>query len=147
MTRSQRIKKIVSLSENKERIAAREFAAAQKMLNEYKDRLAQLESYRLEYAEHLKPGGAAQTIKTIRERQAFISQIDEGIRLLKKQISIQEGMNSRERDKWLKEKQQLDTMENIFQRFHKTEQQVLALREQNQLDELSLRNVKSTRSS
>ncbi len=142
MTRSQRIKKIVSLSENKERIAAREFATTQKILNDYKDRLNQLESYRLEYAEYLKPGGEAQSIKVVRERQAFILQIDEGIRLLKNQISIQEGMNCRERDKWLREKQQLDTMENIFQRFHKTEQHVLELREQNHLDELSLRNVK-----
>lgn len=141
MTRSQRIKKIVGLSENKERAAAREFAAAQKILNDYKDRLNQLESYRQEYAEHLKPGGEAQSIKMIRERQAFILQIDEGIRLLKNQISIQEGMNCRERDKWLREKQQLDTMENIFQRFHKTEQQIVALREQNQLDELSLRKT------
>ncbi len=142
MTRSQRIKKIVSLSENKERIAAREFAAAQKILNDYKDRLNQLESYRQEYAGYLKPGGAAQSIKSVRERQAFILQIDEGIRLLKIQINIQEGMNAHERDKWLREKQQLDTMENIFQRFHKTEQHVLALREQNHLDELSLRNIK-----
>ena len=141
MTRSQRIKKIVSLSENKERKAAKEFAAAQKTLNEYKDRLKQLENYRQEYAVSLKPGGAAQSIKLIRERQAFILQIDEGIRLLKNQISMQEGMSSRERDNWLKEKQQLDTMENIYQRFYKTEQQVLALREQNQLDELSLRTT------
>jgi flagellar export protein FliJ len=142
MTRSQRIKKIVSLSENKERAAAREFVAAQKVLNDYKDRLHQLESYREEYTDHMKPGGAAQTVTVIRERQAFIMQIDEGIRLLKSQIEIQERMNTRERDKWLKEKQQLDTMENIFQRFHKAEQHIMELREQNQLDELSQRQVK-----
>ncbi len=145
MTRSQRIKKIVRLSENKERTAAREFAAAQKVLNDYKDQLHQLEKFRLEYTQHLKPGGGVQSISVIRERQAFISQIDEGIRLLKNQINIQEGMNCRERDKWLKEKQQLDTMENIFQRFHKTEQQILSLREQNQLDDLGVRNLKNAK--
>ncbi len=141
MTRSQRIKKIVNLSENKERAAARELAAAQKILNDYKDRLNQLENYRQEYTEDLKPGGKAQSVKIIRERQAFISQIDEGIRLLKEQIGIQETMNSRERDNWIKEKRQLDTMENIFDRFYKTEQQIVALREQNHLDELSLRQT------
>jgi flagellar export protein FliJ len=141
MTRSQRIKKIVNLSENKERTAAREFAAVQKILSEYKTRLTQLENYRQEYTDYLKPGGAAQSINVIRERQAFIVQIDEGIRLLKDQISMQETMNSRERDKWLSEKQQLDTMENIFQRFHKTEKQIVALREQNNLDELSQRKT------
>jgi len=113
----------------------------QKVLNDFKERLNQLENYRQEYAEYLKPGGEALSIKIIRERQAFILQIDEGIRLLKHQISMQEGMSSRERDKWLKEKQQLESMENIYQRFYKTEQQVLALREQNQLDELSHRTT------
>ena len=142
MTRSQRIKKIVSLSENKERKAAQVFAAVQKILNDYKTRLIQLESYRQEYSDHLKPGGGAQSVTLIRERQAFILQIDEGIRLLKNQIEIQETMNNSERNNWLKEKQHLDTMENIFERFHKAEQQVLALREQNQLDELSQRCIK-----
>lgn len=139
MTRSQRIKKIVHISENKERAAARDFAATQKVLSDYKDKLNQLESYRLEYTALMKPGGAAQTVSMIRERQAFILQLDEGIRMIKEQIRIQETMNSRERDKWLKEKQQLDTMENIFQRCYKTEQKIIAMREQHQLDELSQR--------
>jgi flagellar export protein FliJ len=141
MTRSQRIKTIVRLSENKERTAAREFAVAQKTLNDYKERLNQLQNYRNEYLNYLKPGGQRQSIKVIREHQAFILQIDEGLRLLTEQINIQEAMNYRERDKWLKEKQQLDTMENIFERFSKTERQVAALREQNQLDELSQRQT------
>ena len=139
MTRSQRIKTIVRLSENKERIAAREFAAAQKILNDYKDRLNQLQNYRQEYLVYLKPGSQAQSIKVIRERQAFILQIDEGIRLLNEQIKIQENMNCQERDNWLKEKQQLDTMENIFERFSKAEKQIVAMREQHQLDEHSQR--------
>ena len=141
MTRSQRIKKIVNLAENKERAAARDFAATQKVLSDYKEKLKQLESYRLEYTSLMKPGGAAQTVSMIRERQAFIGQLDEGIRMIKEQIKIQETMNSHERDKWLKEKQQLDTMENIFQRCQKTEQKIIALREQHQLDELSLRQT------
>lgn len=139
MTRSQRIKKIVHLSENKERAAARNFAATQKILSDYKNKLKQLESYRLEYTALMKPGGATQTVSMIRERQAFIMQLDEGIKMIKEQIKIQETMNSRERDKWLKQKQQLDTMENIFQRCRKTEQKIIALREQHQLDELSQR--------
>lgn len=141
MTRSQRIKKIVRLSENKERSAAREFVAAQKILNDYKNRLVQLQEYRQEYMEHLKPGTQAQSIAAIREQQAFILQIDEGIKLLRQQIRMQEAMNSQERDKWLKEKQQLDTMENIFERIHKTEQQIIELREQNQMDENSIRQA------
>jgi len=140
MTRSQRLKKIVNLTENKERAAAREFAAVQKVLSDYKDKLKQLESYRLEYTALMKPGGTAQSVTMIRERQAFILQLDEGIRMIKNQIQVQETMNNCEREKWLKEKQQLDTMENIFQRCYKTEQTIMLLREQHQLDELSQRS-------
>jgi len=141
MTRSQRIKTIVRLSERKERTAAREFAEVQRTLNDYKERLNQLQNYRNEYLGYLKPHGQRQSIKGMREHQAFILQINEGIRVLTEQITMQEAMNFRERDKWLKEKQQLDTMENIFERFSKTERQVAALREQNQLDELSQRQT------
>ena len=139
MTRSQRIKQIVKLSENKERKAALEFANSQKVLNEYKARLQQLEDYRQEYLGYLKPGGELLSIKTIKERQAFICQIDEGIRMLKQQIDIHQLMNVNERDKWLKQKQQLDTMENIFERIHKAEKHIVEIREQIQLDEHSQR--------
>lgn len=143
MTRSQRIKKIVKLTENRERTAAREFASAQKTLQDFKERLQQLCAYRQEYLDYLKPNGETHSIRDIRQRQAFVLQIDEGVRMLKEQIKLQESMNTRERDKWLKEKQQLDTMENIFERFYKAEQQVVALREQHQLDELSHRQPRS----
>lgn len=143
MTRSQRIKKIVKLTESKERIAAREFAAAQKSLKAFKERLEKLYEYRNEYLDYLKPGEKIHSIKDIQQRQAFVLQIDEGVRMLKEQIKLQESMNSREREKWLKEKQQLDTMENIFERFHKAEQQIIILREQHQLDELSQRSSRN----
>ena len=142
MTRSQRIKTIVRLSENRERTAAREFAAAQKILKDYKDRLSQLQNYREEYLGYMKPDGQKQSIKSIRERQAFILQIDEGIRMLKEQIRIQERMNNHERDKWLSQKQQLDTMVNIFERFNCAERQILELREQHCLDEISQRQTR-----
>ncbi len=143
MTRSKRIKTIVRLSENKERRAAREFVAAQKVLNDYKNQLVQLQSYREEYLVLMKPNGQRQSIKTMREQQAFIVQIDEGIRMLKEQINVQEKMNMNERDKWLKQKQQLDTMNNIFERFRNAERQLFELREQHTMDEISQRNVGS----
>ena len=141
MTRSKRIKTIVRLSENKERTAAREFAAVQKVLNNYKKRLSQLQEYREEYLQYMKPDGQKQSIKSIREKQAFILQIDEGIRLLTEQIQMQQQMNNQERDKWLKQKQQLDTMVNIHDRFDKAEKQIAELREQHNLEEITQRRA------
>ena len=141
MKRSQRIKTIVRVSENKERTAARQFAAVQKTLADFKERLSQLQSYREEYMGYLKPNGQKLTIKSIREQQAFILQIDEGIRMLTEQIQTQEKMNNHERDKWLRQKQQLDTMMKIFERFNNTEKQIVELREQHCLDEISQRQT------
>ncbi|MEM6999051.1 MAG: hypothetical protein AAF419_04355, partial [Pseudomonadota bacterium] len=66
MTRSERIKKIINLSENKERIAAREFIATQKVLTEYKERLKQLKQYRQEYTIYMKPVAHESSIQIVR---------------------------------------------------------------------------------
>ena len=68
-------------------------------------------------------------------------QIDEGIRLLTEQIQMQQQMNNQERDKWLKQKQQLDTMVNIHDRFDKAEKQIAELREQHNLEEITQRRA------
>ncbi len=137
MTRSQRIKSIVKLKQNRERHAAKEFAATQSALASIRQRLQQMLGYRQEYLQMFGTRQEKISIKQMREQQAFILQLDEGIRMLNEQIRIQEKMNNQERQNWLNQKQQLDTMQNIFERCVQTEQQLQLLREQNSLDDLS----------
>ena len=134
MTRSQRIKTIVKLKHNRERHAAKGFAATQLALANIRQRLQQMLSYKQEYLQMFVPEQQKISIKQMREQQAFILQIDEGIRMLNEQIRIQEKMSNQERQNWLNQKQQLDTMQNIFER---CQQRLQALREQNSLDDLS----------
>ena len=141
MTRSQRIKKLVKLKENNERIAARGFAASQKILDEYYQRLKQMLEYRQEYLGFMKMSTTTVSITSLRERQGFILQIDEAIKILKQEIENIRNMNDRERENWVQHKQQLDVMENIFERTRLIEKNQFAQREQRQLDEQSQRVV------
>lgn len=137
MTRSKRIQTIVKLKQHKERDAARQLAAAQSTLAGIHQRLQQMLTYKEEYLQLFKPKDRALSVNMLREQQAFILQIDQGIKLLREQLRIQEKMNEQERQNWLSQKQQLDTMQNIYESCHQAEQQLAELRAQHGLDELA----------
>lgn len=141
MTRSKRVQTIVKLNQHKERIAARQLADAQSSLDTIKERLQQMLIYRDEYTELLKENNKSVAMNVLRERQAFILQMDQGINMLREQLSIQEQMSEQERQHWLKQKTQLDTMQSIYERCLAAEVQLRALRSQQQLDELATRNA------
>lgn len=144
MTRSQRIKTIVKLKNHRERHAARSFAASQLTLANIRKRIQQLLEYREEYLQFFQSDGKKLSIKSIRDQQAFILQLDQGIAMLRQQLRIQEKMNDRERQNWIQQKQQLDTMQNIHDRCFQAEQQLRELRTQHTLDELATNRASRT---
>ncbi len=137
MTRSQRISKIAGLSRNKERQAARHLANAQDALKSIKDKLDLMLNYRQEYMDLLQPNGKKVNVRQVQERQAFILQMDEGISLLKKQLTMQQQMTEQECKKWLQAKHYIETMDTISERFASAERRISELRQQHELDELS----------
>lgn len=137
MTRSQRIKTIVKLKNHNERTAARQFAASQVTLENIRQRILQLLEYREEYLQFFTSSVKKLSIQSVRDQQAFILQLDQGITMLQQQLRIQEKMNETERQNWIQQKQQLDTMQNIHDRCRQAEQQLLELRTQHALDELA----------
>lgn len=136
MTRSQRIQTIVKLKNHRERHAARSFTASQLTLVNIRQRIQLLFGYRDEYLQFFKSGDKKLSINSIRDQQAFILQLDQGIAMLRQQLRIQEKMTERERQNWIQQKQQLDTMQNIHDRCLHAEQQLRELRTQHTLDEL-----------
>lgn len=138
MTRSQRVQTIVKLNQHKERMAALKLADTQSSLYELKQRLRQMLSYREEYIQIFKVSEQCHSINTLRERQAFVLQLDQGIEILCEQVRIQEQMNEQERQSWIEQKQQLDTMQSIYKRCLSAEQQLQTLRSQQELDEIAI---------
>ena len=141
MTRSQRVKTIVKLKEHNERLAARRLIDSQSSLDSIKQRLEQMLKYREEYARLLKVSNQSHAMNLLRDRQAFILQMNQGINMLREQISIQEKMNKQERQNWIKEKQQLDTMQSIYENCLSVEQKLEVLRSQQQIDELAINSA------
>ena len=141
MTRSQRVKTIVKLKEHNERLAARRLIDSQSSLDSIKQRLEQMLKYREEYARLLKASNQSHAMNLLRDRQAFILQMNQGINMLREQVSIQEKMNKQERQNWIKEKQQLDTMQSIYENCLSVEQKLEVLRSQQQIDELAINSA------
>ena len=141
MIRSQRVKTIVKLKEHNERIAARRLIDSQSSLDSIKQRLEQMLKYREEYARLLKASNQSHAMNLLRDRQAFILQMNQGINMLREQVSIQEKMNKQERQNWIKEKQQLDTMQSIYENCLSVEQKLEVLRSQQQIDELAINSA------
>ena len=141
MTRSQRVKTIVKLKEHNERLAARRLIDSQSSLDSIKQRLEQMLKYREEYARLLKASNQSHAMNLLRDRQAFILQMNQGINMLREQVSIQEKMNKQERQNWIKEKQQLDTMQSIYENCLSVEQKLEVLRSHQQIDELAINSA------
>jgi len=137
MMRSQRVKTLVKLKNHNERTAARQFAASQLSLENIRQRIQQLIAYRDEYMQFFSSGERKVSIQAVRDQQAFILQIEQGITMLHQQLRVQEKMNEKERQNWIRQKQQLDTMQNIHDRCQQAEQQLAELRTQHALDELA----------
>lgn len=76
MTKSQRLKPIIKLSDNRQQDAARAVAASKRILEERQNRLADLECYRDEYAARFKAMGAGgMAVSQIHEYRAFLANL------------------------------------------------------------------------
>ncbi len=137
MTRSRRLQTIVKLRNHGERNAARSFANSQLTLQNIRQRVQQLLDYKAEYCQLFSRVQTKLSIQTMRDQQAFILQLDQGIKMLQQQLHAQEQMNEQERQNWIQQKQQLDTMQNIYERCATAEQMLQDLRSQHALDELA----------
>lgn len=130
------MQKIFNLAKAEERRVAGEMGRVQRSLNAEISRLQELESYRQNYTEQFRSGG---TISASRwqDYQNFLERIDKAVDGQKKQI-----MNGREtrdvhRRRWMLEKQKLDSLERVVDRFRRAEAQETDRQSQKDIDELS----------
>jgi flagellar FliJ protein len=79
MTRSERIQPIKSLADEREREAGRTLSRAQAALEAAEKQLAELSSYRAEYAAR-QPDGGALDVARLQNLQAFLGRLEDAIR-------------------------------------------------------------------
>lgn len=89
MTKSQRLKPIIKLSDNRRQDAAKAVAVSRSVLDERQSRLADLSRYRDEYVSRLKNIGVGGiSASRIREYRVFLANLDGAIAHQEKLVSM-----------------------------------------------------------
>jgi len=141
MTKSERLRPIVRISETREQQAAKELAAAMQRLQQAEARLAELEGYRNEY-EKTFHGGARQGIgaEKLRDYRNFVAQLNLAIGQQGKKVSEAAAACEQARRAWLQTRTRTQSLDKVVENHRRAEIRGEACREQRELDERMQRN-------
>lgn len=143
MARSKRLKPILRLAERKEINAAHTMAEARRRLHYYEEKLAELRSYRTDYGISVsKEGGSTMSVTQLREYQAFIHQLNEGIAMLAEKIEGQRQLKQRDENLWITAKKNTDVLDKLIIKLKWMERKFTVNREADEIDERSSRNFR-----
>ena len=87
MTRAQRIKRIAQLAETDKQVATQTLSASRRARDENALRLEEFQSYRHEYLQALREGGATLSAARVREIRRFIDQLELTINVLRRDLA------------------------------------------------------------
>ncbi len=143
MTRSERFKPVVGVSASREQEAAKAFADQQRVLEQERHRLADLEKFRQEYWRDFERRGA-DGISGVRLRQwqLFMANLDQAIAHQLKVIAAAERQSEQKRQLWLEARSRRKAVDKVVERYRSEEQKAEAKREQKQQDDLAQRKGK-----
>lgn len=135
MTRSQRLSPVLKLALTRKRNAAVVAAKAAKLLRDYELKLAELKSYRAEYAMLDNADGQVVNASLLQERQKFMLQLDEGIDILKNKVKGQQQVMDVDKQQWLDAHKHNDAIDKLMGRLRSLEQNLRETRENDALDD------------
>ena len=142
MTRLRRLEPILRLTEERERAAARAFAAARARQTEEERRLQLLRDYQTEYRERFRQSGAGGvTPRQLAEHRAFLDRLDLGLRQQQELLAKACAQCAAAQESWWAAIRQRDRLAVMRARLHREAQQISERREQRESDERAGRMV------
>jgi flagellar FliJ protein len=136
MMRLRRLEPILRLTEERERAAARAFAAARARQTEEERRLQLLRDYHAEYRERFRQSGAGGvTPRQLAEYRAFLERLDLGLRQQQEMLAKACVQCAAAQEGWWAAIRQRDRLAVMHARLHREAQQVAERREQRECDE------------
>lgn len=134
----EQLKMVFRLEQEKEDKLAREFQQAQQNLEENKQKMAGIESYRMDYLRQMQQkGNEGVTIDSYGHFQGFISKLEEAIKQQSTVISTAFQVVAQRRGLWLEQQRKRKAVEMLIDK-HYAEQRVKADKaEQALLDEVA----------
>jgi flagellar FliJ protein len=148
MTRSERLRPVLSVAEEQDRTAARALAQCRRRLQQQEARLAELEQYQADYAQRFRQGaGDGLGAARLSDYRAFLERLGEALRQQQALIeSIRAECAGLER-RWAAARARLDALGRVSARYHRQELMVRARREQAETDERAARGMTGRRHS
>ncbi len=140
MTKSERVKPIVKVAQNREREAARVFADSQRIFQEREQRLMEVRRYREEYLENYQARGrsgmSAQQMRTYRN---FLHKLDTAIQQQEHLVQDAQSALAQQKARWMEKHVRTQALDNMRTRYVTQEQREVQRLEQKESDERGLR--------
>lgn len=140
MKRSKRMEPVHRLANESATELAHAYAARREVLDQERERLAQLGGFRREYEQKLAvSAGRGIDACRLRDYNAFLARIDEAIGHQQQSLArLQADVDGLQRT-WLEQRGNARALEQLLVRYHREEQRADAARDQRLHDELAQR--------
>lgn len=142
MTKSQRVKPVIKVAKNRENEAARVLADGQRIVQERRQRLAELRSYREEYRnKYRKQGSDGMNAQQLRTFRNFLAKLDQAVEQQEQQVQAAQRDLEQKKSQWLEKHFRTQALDNVRNRYLTQEQRQEQRAEQKDTDERSQKKM------
>jgi flagellar FliJ protein len=139
MTRSDRMQPIKDLADRSERDAGAVVAAARRVLEEREAQLAQLRTYREDYARRAAHEGAADAVR-LQNYHAFLARLGDAVRQQEEFVALARQDLERKTALWQERRVEAASLGKVVDRLATAEQRAADRRDQRDTDERAMRS-------
>lgn len=140
MTKSDRLKPVIKIAENREHAAAKVLGEAQKSVQQRKKRLDELTSYRSDYCARFNTAqNSARPVAIIANFRVFLSRLDDAIVQQQKLLEASLRDLEQKKQRWLAERTKTMALDKVTIRLRTQERQQSERKEQKETDERAQR--------
>lgn len=140
VARSKRLQPIQKIAENREDAAAKEMGKARTQVNELETRLAELITFREEYARNfITAGEQGMGVSRMMEYQGFINRIDQAIAYQRSSIEQAKMVYENRKKIWGQLHGRVLAMDKLAARYRQQERMLADKRDQKETDERAQR--------
>ncbi len=139
MKRSKRMQSVANIAKNKERDAARMLGQKRQQLEQQRQRLDELVSYREEYARKFESQGVnGLDARRLHEYRVFLQKLNQAIVQQRDRINQVHGECTIYQESWLSTRVHSKAMDKVVDRCRVDENKIMERQEQKELDERAM---------
>lgn len=136
MTKSDRLKTVTKVADERERQAAREMGAAQQTLAQRQQRLKELQNYRDEYARRFSDTNHdARPVVLVNDYRLFMHRLDQAVVQQQRVVDVATAEYEKKRASWMALRAKAKALDKVVDKLKQGERRVADRKEQKDSDE------------